>query len=143
MSQQNTPDSKGNNLQYLQNRLYYLGFGDQLNSKLEAAVKEKQDRFQIDDTRESKSLQGSKTIDFKIDFSKGNQPGRDGNDIYFLNRYTATLNDPKDSEKSRTHTFLVENGKGVSTKEAFNLLDGRPVKKELKKSNVEKFTTWL
>ena len=54
----------------------------------------------------------------------------DNSEMYFLNKYDASLQKP--GQEGRSQTFYLENGKGVTMKEAYNLLDGRSVNRDLK-----------
>lgn len=47
-----------------------------------------------------------------------------------------------DNEKV-SQTFYLNNGKGVTAKEAFNLLEGRAVNKDLVKKQGEKYNAWI
>jgi hypothetical protein len=53
----------------------------------------------------------------------------DNSDMYFFNSYEASLQ--RSNSERVNQTFYLNKGKGVTTKEAFNLLDGRAVHKEL------------
>jgi hypothetical protein len=62
--------------------------------------------------------------------------------MYFFNRYKATLkNDDPTLEKSQT--FYVTKNSGITAKEAFNLLSGRSVNKDLTNKEGQPFNAWL
>ena len=62
--------------------------------------------------------------------------------MYFLNSYHAKLMN-LDPEKEKAQTFYINKGKGVTAKEAYNLLDGRAVHKELTSKEGEPYKAWL
>jgi hypothetical protein len=62
--------------------------------------------------------------------------------MYFFNKYHATLKND-DPKKDISQTFYVTKNKGITTKEAFNLLSGRSVNKDLSNKEGESFNAWL
>ena len=65
----------------------------------------------------------------------------DSSDMYFFNNYHASLN-KGDGEKVEQQ-FYLNKGKGVTGKEAFNLLDGRSVHKELVTKEGQPYKAWM
>jgi hypothetical protein len=64
----------------------------------------------------------------------------DQSDLYFFNRYDAILrNDVGTFEQN----FYLNKGHGVTLKEAFNLLQGRAVYKEMENKEGQKFKAWI
>lgn len=61
--------------------------------------------------------------------------------MYFFNSYKATM-ERSNGEKVE-QTFYLNKGKGVTAKEAFNLLDGRAVFKELANKANEPYKAWI
>jgi len=126
------------NADFLKDRLFFLGFGDKLNKELERKIEAKQDKFTLNITAEFGKEASKKDIDYAIDVTKSKKE-----DMYFLNSYTATLKNDE-PEKERTQKFYLNNGSGVTAKEAFNLLEGRAVyKKNLENRDGEKYEAWL
>lgn len=64
-------------------------------------------------------------------FKKSNE-----SDLYFFNKYDTRLKNEKD--ETIAQTFYINNGWGVTLKEAYNLLNGRAVHKELINKDQEK-----
>ncbi|HEY9045033.1 MAG TPA: hypothetical protein VIN08_04025 [Ohtaekwangia sp.] len=125
------------NADYLKERLFFLGFGDKLNEELEKKMKAGEERFKLPITAEFTKGDKKEIVEYSLDFSKSKQ-----NDMYFLNNYRAILaNAEPDKEKSQT--FYVNKGKGVTAKEAYNLLDGRAVHKDLTNREGEPYKAWL
>lgn len=125
------------NLDYLKTRLKYMGFGEKLNEALEENIKKQPNEFQLRLTGEFNKGEQKDQVEYKLDFRKSDQT-----DMYFFNRYHATLKN-EDPEKERTQTFYINNGTGITAKEAFNLLDGRSVNKVLLTAEEKPYNAWL
>jgi hypothetical protein len=124
----NTMNEK--NLEYLKDNLKYQGFGESLQRPLEQNIAEGKTEF----TLAHKATYNNQAMENTLHFKKGDQ-----NDMYFFNKYDAKLLQPEE----RAQTFYLDKGNGVTTKEAFNLLNGRPVHKELTSKEGEKYTAWV
>lgn len=126
------------NKDFLKQRLFYLGFGDSLNAELEKKIHQQEPQFKLNIQGEFQSAGKKNIVEYELDFSKSKQ-----NDMYFLNNYTAALIGDQ-GEKERSQKFYLNNGSGVTAKEAFNLLEGRAVfKNNLVNKNDEKYKAWL
>jgi len=121
----------------LEENLRYLGFGgdprlyDELLQKMEEGNKE----FQI--TTESRFDEWS-TAQATLHFRRAENDAK-----YFFVRYDALLSYPDSSEYNRLQTFYITRGTGVSFKEAFNLLQGRAVHKQMMNMDEEKYYAWI
>lgn len=122
------------NLNYLQKQLLNLGFGEQVNADLEKQISAKNKEF----TLPAKHDFGGRNVDYQLHFGLGNKP-----DMYFFNRYDATVKHGSDPEKDKSQTFYINKGNGVTAKEAFNLIEGRAVHKQLFNLEGEKYQAWL
>lgn len=117
------------NYNYLTNQIKYLGFGEGLNDHLANHLKAGQDTFSLLTTLPYHSI-GKKEVSYELNFRKGKE------DMYFLNFYHATLD-------GQTAKFYVNNGeKNITSKEAFNLMEGRAVYRELSNKEGEKYHAW-
>jgi hypothetical protein len=102
------------NFEYLKDNIKYMGFGEKLNEQLENNLKQGKDEFQL----------GFNT------------------DMYFFNSYKASLE--RSNGEKMDQTFYLNKSKGVTAKEAYNLLEGRSVHKELlAKETQEPYKAWL
>jgi hypothetical protein len=61
--------------------------------------------------------------------------------MYFFNNYRASLE--KGNGEKLEQTFYLNKGKGVTAKEAFNLLDGRAVQKDLITKEGQPYKAWI
>jgi hypothetical protein len=113
------------NLEYLKESLKYLGFGDKLNADLEKNIKDQKAEFKLDLRGEFTRDAQKERVHYTFDFKKSDQT-----DMYFLNRYNATLKND-DPEKAKSQTFYISRNSGITAKEAYNLLSGRAVNKDL------------
>ncbi|HUZ58422.1 MAG TPA: hypothetical protein VMU83_06545 [Hanamia sp.] len=76
-------------------------------------------------------------VDFALHFSKGKE-----SNMYFLNSYSAQLKGlPEDNNESQK--FYINKGKGITAKEAFNLLSGRAVNKDLTNKEGVAYNAWV
>jgi len=125
------------NLEFLKDALKYLGFGDKLNVTLESKIKELPAEFQLNTTVEFKKAEGVEKVDYKLEFRKSTTT-----DMYFFNRYAATLTHENPANE-KSQTFYIDKNAGVTAKEAFNLLSGRAVNKDLTNKEGQPFNAWL
>lgn len=120
------------NLQYLSDNLKYMGFGETLKAELEKNLQEGKPEFKLEFFNEI----GNKGFEVSLNFRKS-----DSTDMYFFNNYQATLHRSNGDQVDQT--FYLNKGKGVTAKEAFNLLDGRAVHKELSNKEGQPYKAWL
>jgi hypothetical protein len=120
------------NLKYLKDNLKYMGFGEKLNSDLENGMKEGKPEFQL--KLNEKMFQGNMELNLHFKQSPSSE-------MYFFNSYEARLT--KDNGHDMSQSFYLNNGKGVTYKEAYNLLDGRSVLKDLTNKEGEKYAAWI
>ena len=122
------------NLDYLKKNLLNVGFGDKVNAELEKLITAKVPEFSLT----TEQTYNSKKMDYTLHFKAGEQ-----NEMYFFNRYEASLKNEADPTKDRTQTLYINRGHGITAKEAFNLLEGRSVEKKLYNKDNEPYTAWL
>ena len=132
------------NLDYLKNSLKYLGFGDKLNDVLEKAIRQELPKFTItlNNTISPPGSAKEDTVEryfirYDLSFSKSKE-----SDMYFLNQYHAKLLKPHTPE--REQIFTLNNGNWTTAKEAYNLLSGRSVNKDIpgKDADAGKVNVW-
>lgn len=125
------------NITYLLENLKYLGFGENcpLTDDLKVEVAKKNKEFQL--VTEA-FYSGDYKLESVLYFRKSDQ-----NDIYFFNKYHAVLRCGDDPELDKEQTFYISKGIGVTHKEAFNLLQGRAVYKNLINKDGVKYNAWI
>lgn len=120
---------KQENYDYIANQLKYLGFGDNLQEQLSKHMEKGSDNFTLSTTLHYASFE-KKEAQYELNFRKGNE------DMYFLNSYQASVD-------SNAAKFYINNGeKNITSKEAFNLMEGRAVYRELTNKEGEKYNAW-
>jgi hypothetical protein len=119
------------NLNYLKENLKYMGFGDKLNDKLEHNINQGFPDFVL----KMESEFNKSKLESALHFSRSKET-----DMYFFNRHDAVL---KNDVGTLEQTFYVNKGHGVTLKEAFNLLEGRAVYKELTPKEGERYHAWV
>ncbi|MFN8271930.1 MAG: hypothetical protein U0U33_16810 [Chitinophagaceae bacterium] len=120
------------NLEYLKDNIKYLGFGEKLYAELENNMKHGKPEFQLKiETEFNKDKIGA-----ELHFKKS-----DTNDMYFFNRYDATLE--KANKEQLSQTIYLNKGQGITMKETYNLLNGRAVNTDLINKAGEKYNAWI
>lgn len=109
------------NVDFLKERLFFLGFGTHLNNDLEKKIGQNEEKFNLTFQAEFGKDTQKKVVDYSVDFTRSKKE-----DMYFVNNYNATLKND-DPAKEKTQKFYLNKGSGVTAKEAFNLLEGRSV----------------
>jgi hypothetical protein len=117
------------NLSYLQKQLLNLGFGEGLNTQLEKQISAAPKEF----TLEATQAYNQQTVDYRLHYKAGDKDG-----MYFFNKYDASL-----QGKDMQQTFYLNKGSGITAKEAYNLMDGRAVRKQLENLEGQKYNAWL
>jgi hypothetical protein len=120
------------NLQYLSDNIKYMGFGENHKTDLEKSMAEGKPEFQLIHRAEI----NKKPFEATMNFRKS-----DSTDMYFFNNYHATLE--KSNGEKAEQTFYLNKGKGVTGKEAYNLLDGRAVQKDLVTKEGQPYKAWI
>jgi hypothetical protein len=120
------------NFQYLSDNIKYMGFGENLKSELEKNLNEGKTDFQL----HYKAEINKKPFEAMLNFRKS-----DTTDMYFFNNYHASLG--KSDGQKVEQTFYLNKGKGVTSKEAFNLLEGRAVQKDLVTKEGQSYKAWM
>ncbi|MBK8775251.1 MAG: hypothetical protein IPM10_10670 [Chitinophagaceae bacterium] len=131
-SQVKTNVMNNENFQYLSDNLKYMGFGENLKPELEKNLNEGKAEFQL----QYKAEINKKPFEVTMNFRKS-----DSSDMYFFNNYHASLQ--KSNGEKMEQTFYLNKGKGVTGKEAFNLLDGRSVHKDLVTKEGHPYKAWI
>ena len=128
------------NLDYINNQIKYLGFGEGFNETLKEAMQAGNEKIDFPISKEFSSiLEKSNPIDFTLHFNRGKE-----SNMYFLNSYSAQLNLPDLSpENKHAQTFYLNKGKGFTAKESFNLLSSRAVNKDMTNKEGETYNAWV
>ncbi len=131
-SQLKTNVMNNDNFQYLKDNIKYMGFGENMYRELERNLGEGKAEFQLNFAAEI----NKKPFEATLNFRKS-----DSTDMYFFNNYNASLE--KSNGEKNDQTFYLNKGKGVTAKEAYNLLDGRAVHKDLTTKEGQPYKAWI
>jgi hypothetical protein len=122
------------NFDYLKDQVMYTGFGEALEGELRQNMEQLKPEFKLqhdafygDDSR----------LSAELSFRKSEQ-----SDLYFFNSYKVNLQ-KEGTEESLEQTFYINKGNNVTLKEAYNLMEGRSVNKNLTNKEGEEYNVWL
>lgn len=122
------------NLDYLQNQLKYTGFGEKLTDQLKENLAKENSRFVLI----HKVQYGKDELTAALQFSRSMQ-----SELYFFNSYRASL-DKNGQTSGPSQTFYIgKEGSNITLKEAYNLLDGRSVHKDMTAKDGRLYQAWL
>lgn len=121
------------NFEYLKNQLKYTGFGESLQDQLREKMESQTEEFSL----VHKPAFGDIPVEVLLQFRKSEQ-----SELYFFNRYLLQLKNEKGTEVF-TQSFRIGRDNNITLKEAFNLMQGRAVHKDLVNREGEKYSAWL
>jgi len=122
-----------NNFEYLANQVKYSGFGEALEYELKEKMK-----TEGDFTISHKVEYGKDKVEAVLNFKKSDQ-----GDMHFYNSFTVNLQKENEKEAMQQNFFINNKGQSITLKEAYNLMEGRAVNKELTNKEGEKYHTWI
>ncbi|KAA5548124.1 hypothetical protein [Adhaeribacter rhizoryzae] len=121
------------NFDYLKDQVKYTGFGDGLEKDLKEQLQKQASEFQLAYRIKIGQDMAAVTLHFKKS---------DQSDLYFFNRYQLTLK-PDQDQQQINQTFYIHKGQNITLKEAYNLLNGRAVNKDLLNKEGQIYNAWL
>jgi hypothetical protein len=128
----NTMNQK--NLEYLKDQLKYTGFGETFDTELKEKMMQGEKEFKL--IRDG--VYGSDAVNTVLNFKKSDQT-----DMYFFNSYHVNLQ-KENSKEALEQTFYINgNGGNITLKEAYNLMEGRSVNKDLKNKDGQLYNSWI
>jgi hypothetical protein len=121
------------NFDYLKDQVKYTGFGDTLENDLKGKLQMGAPEFQIYHNAKF----GNDTATATLHFKKSDQ-----SDLYFFNKYDLTLNQESRPGMMK-QTFYINKGNNITLKEAYNLMSGRAVNKDLTNKDGQVYNAWI
>lgn len=122
------------NLEYLKDQLKYTGFGETFDQDLKEKMLKGEKEFKL----MKEGVYGTDSMSAVLNFKKSDQ-----SDLYFFNSYHVNLK-KEGSKESLEQTFYVNNNSSsITLKEAYNLMEGRSINKDLKTKEGEVYTAWI
>src|SRR5690606_20183512 len=121
------------NFEYLRDQVKYTGLGEGLASDHKKAIEEGKPDFKL----QHKTEFGKDQVDATLSFSKSKQ-----SDMYFFNSYQVSL-EKLDKAEKMDQTFYINKGSNITLKEAYNLMEGRSVNKDLTNKEGQVYNAWV
>ena len=121
------------NFDYLKDQVKFTGFGEGIENELKEKMQKQTPEFQI--THNTKF--GNDDLTASLHFKKSDQT-----DMYFFNRYQVSLM-PEQSKDKMEQTFYINKEGSITLKEAYNLMNGRSVNKDLTNKEGQVYNAWM
>jgi|GEM_PF-770281 len=120
------------NFDYLKEQIKLTGFGEGFEETLKKSLEKKGPDFTLAYNKQF----GNDQVDVQLHFNKSKQ-----SDMYFFNKYTVAVK----PEKGQTveQTFFIGKENNFTFKEAFNLMSGRAVNKDLHNKEGQVYNAWV
>jgi hypothetical protein len=122
------------NFEYLKDQVKFTGFGQDLEAALRENLVKAQTEFRLIHTTQY----GKDELSASLHFKKSSQ-----SDMYFFNSYAASLKKENDKESVKQTFYINREGGNITQKEAYNLLDGRAINKDLVNKEGNLYNAWL
>ncbi|HEX8333919.1 MAG TPA: hypothetical protein VF622_14970 [Segetibacter sp.] len=121
------------NFEYLKDQVKFTGFGDALENELKEKLQNSSPEFRIS----HEATFGNDTTKAVLHFKKSEHT-----ELYFFNSYNVSL---KQGQCSNVvdQTFYVNKGNNITLKEAYNLMNGRAVNKNLTNKEGQMYNAWV
>jgi hypothetical protein len=121
------------NFEYLRDQVKYTGFGEGLESELKEKMQQQAPSFSLSHNASYGTDSATATLNFKKS---------DQSDMYFFNSYKVDLQ-KDNSKESLEQTFYINKGSNITMKEAYNLMEGRAVNKDLTSKEGQVYNSWV
>ncbi len=121
------------NFEYLKDQIKFTGFGE----GMENALKEKMEKGEKEFTLSHNVKYGNDSVSANLNFKKSDQ-----GDMYFFNSYKMSL-EKEQTKEVLAQTFYINKDNNITAKEAYNLMEGRAVNKDLKNREGEFYNAWI
>jgi hypothetical protein len=122
------------NLDYLVNQMKFTGFGEGHRDELKEKMEKMEPQITIFHTAD---FGKDKTV-ATLQLNKS-----DESDMYFFNRYSLMLKTSKNPDPVKQTFYINNNQSNITLKEAYNLMSGRAIHKELTPKEGEKYQAWM
>lgn len=121
------------NVEFLQDQIKFTGFGESMDGVLKDNILKGEAEFKLN----HEVKYGTDTVNATLNFKKSDQ-----SDMYFFNSYKVSLQ-KDDSKEALEQTFFINKDNNITAKEAYNLMEGRSVNKDLKTKEGEAYNSWI
>lgn len=135
----NTNTMNQKNLEYLKDQLKYTGFGETFDAELKENMIKGDKDFKIMHTGiMNNGLPNKDTLTVELNFKKSEQT-----DMYFFNSYHVNLQKEENKLGLEQTFYINKDSASITMKEAYNLMEGRSVNKDLKTKDGENYNSWI
>lgn len=121
------------NFEYLRDQVKFTGFGEGLENELKEKLQKQTPQFLL---YHQGSFGKDETVS-TLHFRKSDQ-----SDMYFFNKYDLTLKQENKPE-IMSQTFYLNKEHNITLKEAYNLMNGRAVNKDLTNKEGQVYNAWV
>ena len=121
------------NFEYLSDQVKYTGFGEGLANELKEKMQQEAPSFSLIHN----AHYGNDIAVATLNFRKSDQ-----SDMYFFNSYRVDLQ-RDNSKEIMEQTFYINKGNNITMKEAYNLMEGRSVNKDLTNKEGQVYNAWV
>lgn len=121
------------NFDYLSNQLKYTGFGEDLQQQLKEKLQNQEPQFTLSFQKDYGKDETAATLHFRKS---------DESDNYFFNRYNLMLKNDQHPDAIKQTFYISNKEDNITLKEAYNLMCGRAIHKELTNKEGEKYNAW-
>ncbi|MDX5482683.1 MAG: hypothetical protein LPK07_13465 [Hymenobacteraceae bacterium] len=121
------------NFEYLRDQVKFTGFGEGLEEELRKHMQQGVPAFELFHN----ATFGQDKTAAVLQFRRSDQ-----GDMYFFNQYLLALR-PENPSKIMEQTFYINKGNNITLKEAYNLMSGRAVNKDLTNKEGQVYNAWL
>lgn len=121
------------NFEYLKDQVKFTGFGEGLKNELKEKMQKQTPKFML---LHQASFGKDETVS-TLHFRKSDQ-----SEMYFFNKYDVTFKSENKPE-AVSQTFYLNKGNSITLKEAYNLMNGRAVNKDLTNKEGQIYNAWI
>ena len=122
------------NFEYLSKQVKFSGFGEDHQTELKEKMQKQMPEFTILHQADF----GKDSTVASLHFKKSNE-----HDMYFFNSYNLSLKNGQHPDPIKQAFYVSSKQDNITLKEAYNLMSGRAVQKELTPKEGEKYKAWL
>jgi hypothetical protein len=120
------------NFDYLKNQVKFTGFGEAHEDALRSNMEKQPEDFKLTHAQKF----GNNETEATLNFRKSEQG------MYFFNSYNLSMKEAGEKEPVQ-QTFYVGKDNTFTLKEAYNMLDGRSVNKDLVNKEGQAYNAWV
>ncbi|MEO6729803.1 MAG: hypothetical protein ABIN01_01205 [Ferruginibacter sp.] len=122
------------NLDYLAKQIKFTGFGEGHGEELKEKIQQQTPEFTIAHQQDFGKDSAMATLLFRKS---------EDSDMYFFNRYNLVVKNEHQVEPVKQTFYISNREDNITLKEAYNLVNGRAVNKELSNKEGEKYNAWV